>query len=542
VIARRAFAACVVLALAATACTRLASGTEGRSNSFTIPHVLRIAMDEDVPTLNPWFSSTMAVNSVAEMTMAYLFRYNRQNQPQPELATLSPTRLNGGISRDGKTITYHLRKGVRWSDGVPFSADDVVFSFKQYLNKRNNVGDLTGWRLIKAISEPDRATVKIRLSEPYSPFESTFFGNSGACILPKHLLGSYKELNDVPYNAMPVGIGPFRVERWKRAEEITLLPNDLYWRGRPKLQRIAFRVITSRTTVLQQLQTGDLDLWIPAPAYFIDRLRGLQGYSVTMQPSYGFSHIDFNLSHPALADARVRRALRLATNRRLLIQKISHGIGVLQESPLSLTYPNAPPVIPAIGFDRDTAAALLDEAGWSVGPNGVRQKKGRELRLQVAMGAPEVDADSMMELIRGWWQDIGVAIDVRHYDTKLFFGQFSEGGIINTGHYDVTLFTWQMNPFDSMYSIFGCNAFPPEGQNNTRYCNREADRLMNRYTATYDPVEQRALQGRLLKILARDVPMFVTAVRENIWVANRDLKNFAPGPSSAFSDMQNVDI
>ena len=539
----RLLAACTSLIVATASCSKVETALSGgRVNSFTQPHVLRIAMDEDVTTLNPWFSTTLAVNDVAEMTMAYLFRYNKRNQLQPELAIVLPTRLNGGISTDGRVITYHLRSGVHWSDGAPFDADDVVFSFRQYLNNRNNVGDRTGWRYITSITKKSPYTVTIGLKQPYSVFESTFFSGGGPCILPKHLLGKYQALNDVPYNAMPVGIGPFRVSQWKRADEVVLLPNPYYWRGIPKLSRVEFHIIPSRNTVLQQMQTGDVDLWIPAPASFINPLKALQGYTVSMQPSYMFSHIDFNLSRLVFADVRVRQALRYATNRKLLMEKISHGIGLLQESPLSPAYPNVPPIIPMLPYDRDAASALLDKAGWVTGPDGIRQKNGKELRLEVALGSPEVDADSMMELIRGWWQDIGVAIDVKHYDTKLLFAQYNDGGIINKGRYDVTMFAWVLDPFDSMYPILGCNSFPPDGQNNTRYCNPEADRLMLAFNRTYDLAQQRRLKGQLMKIFVRDTPMFVTAIRENIWVANLDVKGFHPSSSSSFGDMLNVDI
>ncbi len=525
------------------ACTKEgALSLSGRTNAFTQPHVLRVAMDEDVTTLNPWFSSTAAVSDIAQLTMAYLFRYDQKNRPVPELATFFPTRANGGVSGNGRVITFHLRHGVRWADGEPFSAADVVFSFKQYLNNRNNVTDRTGWRYIRTITSSRPDIVTLTLTQPYAQFEPTFFSSGGPCILPKHLLGKSVELNDVSYNALPVGIGPFKVAAWKRADDIVLMPNALYWRGMPKLARIDFRIIPSRNTTLQAVQTGDIDLWLQAPAYFIDRFRRLPGFVVQMEPSYTFSHIDFNLAHPILADVRVRQALRYATDRRMLRDKIAHGIGILQESVLSPTYPNAPAMISLLPYNREKAAALLDSAGWLPGPDGIRQKNGRQLRLDFALGSPEVDSDATVELLRGWWQDIGVAIDVKHYDTKLLFAPYKENGIIFSGRYDVTMFSWQLDPFDSMRSILGCDAFPPYGQNNTHYCNEKTDRLMHAFDRSYNPIVQKQLKGGILHALIHDVPLYPLLIRENIWVANADLKHFHPSAASSFDDMMNVDI
>ena len=536
----RAMLACAGLLLATASCTKVGSNLlDGRVNTFTQPHVLRIAMDEDVTSLNPWFSNTVAANDVATMTMAYLFQYDAQSRPRTELASEIPTLVNGGVSANGLVITYRLRKGVRWSDGAAFNADDVVFSFRQYLNNRNNVSDRTGWKNIVKIEKLDRYTVRIVLDRPYSSFLSTFFSGGGPCILPVHLLGKYAELNDVPYNAMPVGIGPFRVLKWKRADEVVLEPNPYYFRGLPKLQRVEFHIVTNQNTVLQEMQAGNLDLWIGAPAYFIDQLRALSGYSVALQPAFMFSHIDFNLAHPIVADRAVREALRDATNRQLIWEKISHKIGILQESPLSPVYPNAPPVVPMLPYDRDAAVHLLEQAGWKVGADGVRQKDGHELRLEFAMGPPQASQDAAVELLRGWWQDIGIAIDVKHYDAKLLF---APDGIINKGKYDITTFSWQLGPFDSLYPLFGCDTFAPIGQNTTHYCNPEADKLMRAIDRTYNASEQRKLEGQVIDIVLRDVPLFVTGIRENIWVANADLKGFHPGPATSFNDMLNVDI
>jgi len=144
--------------------------------------------------------------------MGWLTRYDSENKPFPELLSVLPTVENGGVSKDGKTITWHLRHGVKWSDGAPFDADDFVFSTQAVLNPKNNEVGRDGWDLIEKIDEPDKYTVVYHMKKPYAPYLATFFGTAGAnpCIIPKHILGNLPNINTAPYNALPIGIGPLR--------------------------------------------------------------------------------------------------------------------------------------------------------------------------------------------------------------------------------------------------------------------------------------------------------------------------------------------
>ncbi|GAC1521759.1 MAG: hypothetical protein NVS2B8_02130 [Vulcanimicrobiaceae bacterium] len=192
------------------------AGDNRRAHAYTQPHVLRYATAEDITGLNQDLAQQAVVNYLSQLTAAWLFRFDKNNRPLPELATVVPTKANGGVSADGKTITYHLRRNVKWADGAPFSAQDVKFSFDVVNNKANNVTSRDGFDLITKIDTPDAATVVVRLREPYSLFIPTFFTTAGAnpCVLPKHLLGSLPNINQAPYNNLPVGIGPFEYVAW----------------------------------------------------------------------------------------------------------------------------------------------------------------------------------------------------------------------------------------------------------------------------------------------------------------------------------------
>jgi peptide/nickel transport system substrate-binding protein len=515
-----------------------------RRNPFTTPHVLRYATGEDIVGLNPHLVAQTVVQYLSVLTMAYLFKTGPHNEPVPELATEVPSQQNGGISADGKTIVFHLRKGVTWSDGRPFDADDVVFSTRAVLNPKNNEVGRDGWDLIEKIDEPDKYTVVFHLSKPYVPAIYTFFATAGAnpCILPKHLLDGLPDINTAPYNALPVGIGPFKYKFWRRADSVELEPDPLYFRGRPKLQRVVFKIVPDRNTVVTQLRTHELDLWLPVASRYYEDVKAIGGIVLLRQPSYSFNHIDFNTERPALRDPRVRRALLLATDRTTLRDKLARGVGILQDSVVS---PKNPAYNPHVGFtvyDPKKAAALLESDGWKLGADGVRAKDGARLALEFATSSGTPDTDARNELIRVWWKAIGVELTFKHYPAPLMFASYAQGGIIYGGRFDVVSFRWGGDPLGDLSTYYACKQRPPNGQNDPRYCNQKLDVLMERFKQTYDAAARRPIGFRIQEIVARDVPAFVTSIAEDIYAYNSDLTGFHPNQLSPFDDFMHVDI
>jgi peptide/nickel transport system substrate-binding protein len=539
--------AAALAALLLAACTKTGnvaatSGGPAAQNARTVPHTLRIGDTQDFDTLNPHLATAITLGNLSQLTMAYFVRYGPDNRPVPELATEVPTEKNGGISADGRTITWHLRHGVKWSDGVPFDADDVVWSTNAVNNPANNEVGRDGWNLITKIDEPDKFTVVYHLKKPYSGYLPTFFGSAGAnpAILPKHILGSLPNINNAPYNAKPVGIGPFRYTEWVRGDHVTMEANPYYWRGQPKIKKVVFKIVPDRNTLLTQLQTGELDMWTFVPAAFVGRATAFPTVAHFRGPSMVYQHVDFNTAHPALKEKAVRAALRLALDRPAMMQKISHGVGILQETPLSPASPffsSPPPLTP---FDITKANQILDEAGWTRGADGIRAKNGVRLMLDFAAITGSPDADSRIELMRSAWKDIGVGLDVKHYNSALFFQLGT--GILYGGKFDVTAFGWQVTPDADLNPYNACDLMPPNGQNVTRLCDPKLQALLQQEKAAYDEGKRKKIIGDALKIVEDDVPYVVLLVTEDVHVYNKDLTNFHPNNTTPFDDILNADI
>jgi peptide/nickel transport system substrate-binding protein len=498
----------------------------------------------DVPTLNPHLFTETTLGYISQMTQAFLVKYDAHNRPYPELLTVIPTQANGGISKDGNTITWHLRRGVRWSDGVPFTADDVVFSTNVVLNPANNEVGRDGWNLIAKIDEPDKYTVVYHLKHPYSPYIPTFFGSAGAnpSVLPKHLLARYPNINNVPYNAKPVGIGPFRVVDWLRADRIDLEANPYYFRGVPKLRRITYKLIPSVDTLLTLLQTGDVELWPQVPSSYIIHVKALTNLQTDVAPSTFYGHLDFNVTRPLVSDIRVREAVRYALDRREIVQKVVHGYATVQDSVLSPVLPFAPKGIPFVEHDPARANQLLDQAGWRVGPDGIRVKNGRRLSLQFPYYTGVATADQIVELIREQLRAVGIEIETRKFAPAVFFAPYQNGGIVYGSKWDMTMFSWGNLPNTDISNLFECNQIPPNGQNDLHYCNATLDALLEEVKRTYDERKQADLLAREVRIIVADVPTIVIDVPDFGYTYNKNLTGFQPGAFTPFDNMMNVDI
>jgi peptide/nickel transport system substrate-binding protein len=538
----------VLAALLLASCSRsVGSGSQGggppRGHRHAAAHELVIGDVQDVNGLNPHLVTALSLGNLTQLTMAYLVRYGADDRPVPELATVVPTQANGGISKDGLTITWHLRRGVKWSDGHPFDGDDVVWSTNAVNNPKNDEVGRDGWDLITKIDEPDKYTVVYHLRKPYSGYLPSFFGSAGAnpCILPKHLLASLPNINNAPYNAKPVGIGPFRYTEWVRGDHVTVEANPYYWRGKPKLHRIIYKFVPDRNTLLTQLTTGEVDLWPFVTAPYYDRVHALAGISVSRKPGYVYAHVDLNTSHQPLRDPVVRAAIRLATDRRTIEQKLNHGVGIVQESQVTPASPFYRP-IPLVPFNVAEANRLLDAAGWVRGRDGVRAKNGVRLALDLASGSGAPDVDQRIELLRSTWQQIGVSLTVRHYSQALFFAPIEQGGILYGGKWDVTTYGWQLGPEADLRTTNDCTLIPPKGQNVTRLCDPQLEAILAREAAAYDEGPRTAAITAGVQRISQLVPYFVLYIQENVHAHTAALTGWEPNATTPFDSFLTVDV
>jgi peptide/nickel transport system substrate-binding protein len=530
------FVLVAAVAVGLAACTKVSTETGlpgSTGNPHTVHGLLRWGGVAEPDTMDPVVGNQQIEVDLSMFWAGYLLNWSDQNKFEPELATEEPTTKNGGISADGLAITYHLRPNVKWQDGAPFSADDVIYTYQQVMNKANFVGSLVGYDDVASIDKKDDFTIVVHLKKRYAPFVAAFFTMSGTPypILPKHLLSKYPNINRVDFNRIPVGTGPFKVVEYDKGRLIKMVANPDYWRGAPKLREIDYYIIPDETTILTQLRTGELDFEYNAPSSQADSLANIPGTRVYHTPFTQYREIALNNRNPILADVRVRRALAYAINKHDLIAKISHGLYIPADTdqPPFLWAHNAN--VMHYDYDPAKANALLDSAGWQMGTDGYRHKNGQTLELGMTGTTGAAETRNLEAVVQEEWQAVGVKGDVKNAASSLFFASFGAGGLLQTGKYDTGFYSWinGVDPDDS--TNFMCDQFPAAsggGQNSFFFCDPRLDAAEHVALNEYDLAKRKPAYDTIQSILAEQVPTIFVWYVSRQDIANVDLKGYKP--------------
>ncbi len=508
---RRATAA-IVLALALAACAR--TGVERAQ-----PHVLRIADNVDPSSLNPLLAhdqDTIGYDLLVTQTMVGL---SADNQLVPILVTRVPSRANGGISVDGKTIVYHLRRGVRFADGVELTSADVAFTFRAILDPRNPVESQDAYRRVAALQTPDRYTVVVRLKQRWNAAVAELFAQADFAfgILPAHAFAS-SDVTDAAWNERPFGTGPFKVVAWRRADRIVLEANP-YYRPRPKLVRVVFVLIPTTQASLLALRAGDVDV-TEINAAQIPEARGVAGARVAITPINGIYSLMLQTTAGPTADTHVRRAIAAAIDGSEIVRG-RFGALAAADSFLPPVFAWHDPAPQTTSGDSATVARELQAGGWQR-DRGRWTKDGRPLALTIAL-APE----------RGTWMQVieqeqlrraGMDATIKPYAAALFN---APGGPLRSGSFTLAAAQWigAADPEESV--IFACSQRGPDGNNSMNYCNPRFDALFEDQATTGDPLRRRHDFLEMQRIVRRDVPVVPIAFESNVDVVGSGVTGFA---------------
>ena len=520
----------LIFACCASGCTRVTGGASIGGNPWTRKGVLRMASRQTPDNLNPLLGTQTVDIDLSMFWAGYLFNWSDKDEMVPELASRVPTLENGDISRDGLRITYHLRHGVKWQDGAAFTADDVIYTWRQMLNPQNLVVSRFGYDLVSRIDRRDAYTIDVHLKKRFSPFVATFFtmANHPNCILPKHLLAKYPDINRIAYNSLPIGTGPFRITKYEKGSSLTFVANDGYWRGPPKLRRIEYRVIESDNTMLTLLQTHALDFYYRAAESQAPSLIGIPGTRVIVSPFTRFADLGLNAASPGLSDVRVRRALAYALDRNALVRKVTHGVAVPGDSDqpaFSWAYDRSVTRYP---YDPRRSARLLDEAGWRLGSGNVRTKNGRPLRLQLVSFTGSATANDTEVFVQEAWRQAGADVTTKNFSSAQLYATLGAGGIEQSGKFDVAFENWAngIDPDDSI--LLRCDMAPPAGWNIYHFCSRDLDDAENRALTSYDRATRKAMYARVQGIVSDRLPIIVLWYQRELDVLNTDFRNYKP--------------
>jgi peptide/nickel transport system substrate-binding protein len=533
---RRLLAAGALIALAASACTRVGDTAGSTAAQGLHPDRLIISTASDPKNLNPALASASPVLELSAFIYSYTVRYDDHAKPVPDAVSEIPTVENGDVSKDGLTLKYKLRHGVRWQDGQgDVQCKDLRLTWQVMMNPRNNVNTTDGWKDIKDIDCSDPYVAVVHMKRVYAPFLQQLWSvNGNGPILPEHILGKLNatgSINEAPYNSLPIGSGPYKVVSWTRGNEVRLAANPDYFLGKPKIDEVVYKIIPDQNTLATQVQTHELDVaWNLQPSS-MDRLRSTPGVTTIAPVVYAWSHVDFNLLRPMFQDVRVRRALTYAIDRPTLLDKVRHGMGELSDTFLDKTlYPDAyDDNVMKYPYDVAKAKALLDDAGWKVGPDGVRVKNGQRLSFQISTQVESTEGQALEQQIQSYWHAVGANAQVKNYPTSLFFDN-SMNGILTSGKYDVASYAWFGAADIGQTPLYAADSFPLHGQNYMRWANQRATVAMRDADQTVDQ-ERRIADYRIVQEeFAKDDPSVILWFRKMPISYSNDLKGFSSTP------------
>lgn len=461
------------------------------------------------------------------------------------LAEEVPSQENGGLSEDGKSVTWKLRQGVKWSDGEPFTAQDVMFTYQFVSNPE--VAATTGgnYEAIEKIEAVDDYTIKITFKNPNPAWYLPFTGQNGL-ILPEHIFAEYNNarVREAPANLKPIGTGPYQVVEFKPGDIIVLEPNQLYWdEGKPHFSRVELKGGGDATSAARAvLQTGDADFAynLQVEAKILKRLEAAgKGKVLTVfgsdveriminftDPAKG-SKVEF--PHPFLSDPKVRKALTYAVDREIIAQQLygstGRPTGQILLAPESFRSDQI-----SYEFNLKKAKTLLTQAGWEdSNGNGIRDKDGVEMQVVFATSVNPV-RQKTQTIIKQAFKSIGIGVELKSIDATIFFsGDPANPDTLNRFNFDLQEYTTgNDSPDPTTYmKDWTCGEIAAEAnnwqkQNYSRYCNPEYDALWEKVTTELDPAKRSKLFQQMDELLFADAAVIPLVARADAnGVSNR---------------------
>ncbi len=506
---------------------------------WTQPDHLRIGVLRTIDNLNPLLTNQSAVGDLAQFLFSGLVRTDDRGEMVPDAATVVPTQQNGGISRDGKTIVYHLRPNVRFADGVPVTARDVVFTYRQIMNPRNNVALHYPYDQARSVVAKDDRTIVVQLKAPFAPFIGGFFlcAARGA-ILPEHLLGGKPDLNHDAFNIRPIGSGPYMVQSYEVNSRLEMVPNPYWFAGKPGLKRITYRIIPSENTLMVSLQTHEIDFYFGAPEQQYRQLRTFEGVTVSAKAFNQFEQLAFDGARAPFDDVRVRRAVARAIDFGTIARTDYLGVDLPDWGdvfPQSWAYtpqrdPNA--------YDLASARALLDAAGWKPGPDGIRVRNGVRLAPEMVTVSGVIPRQNAEVFIQQQLRAIGVDAQIHNNPANIIFAPEGAGGLLASGKFDLAIYAWTKFPDPDDTDTAGPQSIPPYGANFSRVVDAELGRLQRAAESTYDRPRRKALYAQIERRIGEVLPYHTIVWRANVDAWNDDLHGVRP--AQVTSDFWNV--
>ena len=448
--------------------------------------------------------------------------YTRINPAMDEHGEINLLLFNGLTAHDGNdqivpglaetwdydeqtyTYTFHLREGVKWHDGEPFTADDVKFTIEAIMDPENGSENAPNYEDVEEITVIDAQTVAFRLTEPNVAFlEYMTMG-----ILPQHLLAG-QDMQESDFFRSPVGTGPYKLESWDAGQSIVLVKNEDYYLGAPKIDRVIFKIVPDDNAQAVQLQSGELDLALLDPKN-AQSFAGMDGYTLYDMTTADYRGILFNFANDYwTANRDIIPAICYAIDRQAIVDSVLLGEGMPAYGPLQRNIYNDESV-EHYDYNPDKARAILEDAGCTLGADGFYTRGGEQLAFTISVMSGEQDRIDIAQAAAQQIRAIGINCTVEIPAQMDWGGQMA------------CLIGWG-SPFDAddhTYKVFGTD----KGANYSSYSNAAVDEALTKARQSDDPAVRKAYYADFQQALAADPAYAFICYIDANYVAKSNIK------------------
>lgn len=469
--------------------------------------------------LIPMLASDSASHEVSGLIYNGLIKYDT------DLTIIGDLAKSWDISPDGLTITFHLREGIFWEDGVPFTAEDVLFGFRKITDSATPTAYSEEFRQVKNAVAVDQHTFRVSYAQPYAPALSSW-GN--LTVLPKHLLEG-SDITKCGLTRKPIGLGPFKFKEWVPGEKLTLVANMTYFEGRPFLDSYIYRFIPDPATLFLELQAGAIDFMALTPLQYSRQTNNdyfKQNFQKFRYPTFSYTYLGFNFLHPWFQDKRIRQAIAYAIDKQEIIDGVLLGLGASATGPY---VPNTWPYNPAVNtyaYNPERAKKLLMEAGWiDSNSDGILEKDGTPFEFTILTNMGNSLRLNAATIIQWRLSKVGIKVDIRVLEWSTLINEF-----IDKKRFQSLLLGWSIGLDPDQFDIWHSSKTREKELNFVSYKNEEVDRLLEQGRRIFKTAERKVIYDRFQRIIADDVPYVFLYVPFALPIVHQRFKDIRSTP------------
>ena len=469
--------------------------------------------------LIPMLAGDSASHNIAGLVYNGLVKYDT------DLSVIGDLAESWEISKDGLVITFHLRKGVKWADGVEFTADDVMFGYKTIIDEKTPTAYSEDFRQVKKAEVLDRYTFRVTYEKPFAPALTSW---GSLVVLPRHLLEG-KDITKSELARNPIGMGPYKLNKWTSGQELLLDSYHDYFEGRPYIDHYMYRIIPDSATMFLELQAGGIDMMGLTPIQYTKQTETAffkSNYQKFRYPTFAYTYMGLNLKHPFFMDKRVRQAIAYAIDKNEIVDVVLFGLG----SPSTGPYvPNTWPYNPNVKtyeHDPEKARHLLKEAGWrDTDGDGTLDKEGKPFEFTIFTNMGNTLRMNTATIIQWRLARVGIKVEIRALEWSTFINEF-----IDKRRFQAVILGWSIGLDPDQFDIWHSSKTKAKEFNFVSYSNPEVDELLDRGRRTFDIAERKKAYFRIQEILADELPYIFLYVPDATPIVHARFKGIKPSP------------